>query len=248
MIDKILDRYTEYTGKTLSPEQRQVYTAYVLRAVRMMENKLGWPLDGGSDVADVLGVAPNGCDCRKLPTELNEAPKKTGIYRLFPVDSRKPNLMADPFKSVNAVYLCRIDMDSPSTDRKSPVVILKKMTDITPVIRSTWGKYIKACSQLSVCQRACHADCTNCATLLVDADWITIDDLPPELFFLLFDYIDWMVEGGPTTRSVRSESVDGHSVSYGSWITTAPYYHAADATILRTYAGPYGSIDRKFIS
>lgn len=251
MIDKVLELYQEYTGQILSEAQKEMYAPYALRAVRMLEQKLGWPLDGGSDVVEVLGVAKQGCTCTEFPIDilnLNNPPEKKGIYRLFPLDTRKPNLLTDPFKRLNHVYLARVDMTQNGPNGNTGAVILQTYTDITPVFfMGNIGKYIKTCHQMNACQQACNSNCTNCASVLVDADWMTIDDLPPALILLMCDYIDWVAEGGLANRWIKSESVDGHSVSYGAWITTAPYQHSSDAAIIRSFMGPYGSTNRKYI-
>lgn len=249
MIDKVLDLYQEYTGKVLSETQRETYAPFAMRAIYMMASRLGWPLDGGSDAVDVIGVSTHGCACDIFSRDLGEAPTKVGIYRMFPLDSRLPNVLTDPFKKVNHVYIARVAMETENDDEtKNGAVILKEVTDVTPIFfQGNCGRYIKACHQMSACQQACEPSCTNCASLLVDANWITIDDLPPELIFLLCDYIDWVADGGLESRSVKTESVDGHSVSYGSWLSTAPYYNGADVAILKTYMGPYGAFNRKMI-
>lgn len=249
MIDKILDLYQKFTGKVLSESQREIYAPYAMRAMYMMASRLGWPLDGGSDAVEVVGVSTNGCSCDNFSKNLADAPEKVGVYRLFPLNSHLPNILTDPFKKLNHVYIARIDLDAETGDvTMNGAVILKEVTDVTPIyFQGNCGRYIKACHQMSACQQLCEPNCTNCASLLVDAEWITIDDLPDTLIYLLCDYIDWVADGGLASRSVKTESVDGHSVSYGSWLSTAPYYNNADAAILKTYMGPYGAFNRKMI-
>lgn len=246
MIDKILEAYERLTGRTLSPEQRAVYVPYAMRAVRMLESRLGWALDNPPE-AEVAGMTKNGCDCSSA-MNIEDAPDAMGKYRYFPLDTRKPNIHIDPFKKVHNVYLCRVQSASDELGTVGgEAIILAKITNFTPIYFGTFGKYVKACREMTACQQTCNSNCTNCASILVDADWMGIDDLPDELLFLICDYIDWVANDGLATRAIKSESVDGHSVSYGSWITTAPYNHSNDTAIIKLYTGPYGAVNRKLI-
>lgn len=314
MIEKVLDLYQQYTGKVLSEAQREIYTPIAMRAVRMLEQRLGWPLDGGRDYVWVAGMATTDCSCDGIPKELGPAPEKKCKYRIYPLDARTPNLLIDPYKHLNRVFIARIDPlaafpeaevtepepeepedpeepkeeetdepmgasldpeeteeteepkedDEPEDEPGEPeepeepevpkdpdncaVILADVTTEISPTFfPATIGRYIKSCARLNACQRACQPHISKCAMLLVDADWVTIDDLPGDILYILFDYIDWVAEGGLENRTIRSESVDGHSVSYGSWFTTAPYLNSADAAVIRGYMGPYGALNRKFI-
>lgn len=248
MLEKIIEIYQELTGKQISEQLIPTYTAWGRRAIIELENKLGWSLSGVSNVT-VLGVNPGGCTCDIDATKLTDAPEARGVYRFYSYSDKQPYVMTDPFTKVNAVYLCRVEPEGPKiTSSTGETVILSEIDSFTPRYSNpNYGKYIKACEEMSICQSTCNSDCINCTSILVDGDWISVDNLPTELTYLLCDYIDWMATGGPQNRGLRRESVDGHAVGYGDWQTTEPYYNPVNVAIIQAYAGPYGAIDRKNI-
>ena len=249
MLDKVIEKYILLTGKKITEAQKPQYEAWALRAIRELEVKLGWPIEGRSNVT-VKGCTKGSCDCDIDESQLEEAPEKVGEYRFFNFNSKTPFVQTDPFKKVHAVYLCRVEPEGRNIHSKEgEVIILTKVTDFAPkYFNGQFGKYIKACEKMTICQEVCNSNCTNCSAVLVDADWLTFDDLPDELLYLLFDYMDWMANGGVSSRGIRSESVDGHSVSYGSdWQLFEPYTNPTDAAIILAYSGPFGMVDRKLI-
>ena len=248
MLDDIITLYKNLTGKTIPVNLEPQYEAWGKRAIVEIENKLGWSFSGVSNI-NVLGCSPNGCDCDIDVSKLTEAPKKRGEYRVFNFSDKQPFAWTDPFKKVHAVYLCRVEPEGINIKTNSgDVVILKQIKDFAPrYFSADFGKYIKACQEMTLCQQLCEQSCTECTALLVDADWMTGDDLPNELGYLICDYMDWMAEGGPANRTLKSESVDGHSVSYADWREAEPLINPSDAAIIALYTGPYGMVDRKNI-
>lgn len=248
MLDNIIKLYQASTGKTIPEHLLPIYKAWAQRAVFELENKLGWSLSGVSNV-NVLGCSPNGCNCDIDASTLTEAPEQRGTYRFYSFENKQPYVMTDPFTKIHAVYLCRVEPEGPKIKSETgDVVILGNIKDFAPrYIDPKFGKFIKSCHEMTVCQQFCNNDCLNCTALLIDGDWATIDNLPDELVYLLCDYIDWMATGGPQNRGLRRESVDGHAVGYGDWRLIEPYYNPANAAIIQLYAGPYGMVDRKNI-
>lgn len=248
MLDNIIKLYQTLTGKTIPEPLIPTYKAWAKRGVIELENKLGWSLSGVSNV-NVLGCSPSGCNCDIDASKLTEAPEKRGEYRFYSYSDKQPYVITDPFTKIHAVYLCRVEPEGPKIKSETgDVVILKQVKDFTPrYINPNFGKFIKACKEMTVCQQFCNNDCTDCAAILVDGDWANIDNLPDELAYLLCDYLDWMAAGGPQNRGLRRESVDGHAVGYGDWQLMEPYFFPANSAIIQLYAGPYGMVDRKNI-
>lgn len=250
MSDKIIELYQKLTGKIIPPTQTEQYKAWAFRAVRELENKLGWSFKS-TETINVLGCTRGGCgcECDIDVDKLDDAPTQKGSYRFFSFDAKQPFVHTDPFTKVHAVYLCRVEPEGKKiTTNNNEVVILKKIEKFAPrYFNASFGKYIQACNEMSICQQMCETDCTDCAALLLDADWLDVDNVPDELLFLICDYIDWMASGGQATRGIRSESVDGHSVSYRDWAQSVPYINQSDITIIQLFAGPYGMVDRKLI-
>lgn len=248
MLNKIIDLYQTLTGKTIPESQQPQYIAWGRRAIRELENKLGWSFDDLSSV-NILGKTQGGCNCDVDVSKLADAPEVKGSCRFFNFDSRQPYVHIDPFMKVHAVYLCRVEPEGRNiATNDGDVVILTKIEKFSPrYFNNTFGKHIKACEEMTICQQMCNEDCTNCSALLVDADWLSADNIPDELGYLLCDYIDWMEGGGAANRNLKSESVDGHSVGYGDWQNSEPYINPSDAAIIGVYVGPYGMVDRKLI-
>lgn len=252
MIDDIITLYQTFTGKTVTDAMRPQYEAWAARALAELESRLGWSLSGTSNV-NVLGINPKGCDCDVEPSELIDAPVQVGSYRFFSFDSKQPNVFTDPFKKVHAVYICRIVADkipysSESDADNVNVMILKEVKDYSPrYLNAKFGKYVKACQEMTLCQAFCEKGCSECTAILIDADWITFDDIKDQIGVLLCDYIDWLANDGPATRALQSESVDGHSVSYRGYQYILPYQNPADAAVIQMFAGPYGMFAKKRI-
>lgn len=245
----IITIYTEKTGKIIPESQKAQYEAWGRRAIAMLESKLGWPLAGGGNT-EVIGVSKHGCSCEKVdykPEDLEPAPEAIGDLRILPMNKELMNLPIDPFKSVYRVYLARsIRSTEPSSKQKS--VILKEVTKFEPKFHGMFGRFLEGCQKVSPCSETCNNDCKNCVSILVDANWVTINDLPDDIIYILCDYIDWVAEGGLSSRNIQSEEVDGHKVSYGDAANNiSPFETAENLAIILDYAGPFGRISRKYI-
>lgn len=252
MLDDIIKIYTITSGRTITEATKPQYEAWAARAIAELESRLGWSLAGVSNV-NVLGVSPRGCDCDIEPSKLLEAPEKIGSYRFFSFDTKQPYVHIDPFKRVNAVYLCRVvpstePLSSESDADNINVTILKTIKDYAPrYTKPNFGRFIKACQEMTICQATCERSCTECSAILVDADWITFNDIKDMLAALICDYIDWLADDGPASRGLQSEVVDGHSVGYRGYNYVLPYLNPADASVIQMFVGPYGMVDKKRI-
>lgn len=243
MLDTIIKFYTDTYGGVIPSGSEDLYSGYFKRAILALQARLGWQLEGNSKV-ELLGVNPGGCDCEIDLTKLDDAPKVEGKLRVYNFDAKLPNAPVDPFTQVHAVYICK---NEPTGSKENEVVILKRITDFQPVyFNSDYGKYIKACRTMLMCSSRCAASCTQCTSLLVDANWTEYPKLPQDLMFLLCDYVNWLAEGGIANSAITSESVDGHSVSYGNrkeWLT--PFDTPDAVAIIGDFVGPYGNVNRR---
>lgn len=249
MLNNIITIYQTMTGNTVPTAQIPQYTAWGRRAIRELENKLGWQFDRTAYI-NVLGVSPSGCNCDVAESALKPAPTQRGQYRAFNFNEKQPFVMTDPFIKIHNVYICRIEPEGRFiTSDNNDVVILKQIEKYSPrYFNNEFGKSIQSCEEMTACQRACEGGCTKCSALLVDADWCSTSNAPDELKYLICDYMDWMANGGVATRNVKSESVDGHTVQYGNdGVKIEPYENSTDSVIIKQYAGPYGMADRKLI-
>lgn len=249
MFDNIVTIYQNLTGKTVPEAMVPQYKAWGRRAIRALENKLGWQFTR-SEYINVLGCSPQGCNCDVVAEKLRPAPVQRGQYRVFSYDSKQPFVATDPFLKVHNVYICRVEPEGRFiTSENNDVVILKKIEKYAPrYFSDDFGKFIQACDEMTVCQEACDSGCTKCSAILVDADWLNYTNMPDELGFMICDYMDWMANGGVSNRGISSEKVDGHEVSYGNnWMQTEPYTNSNDLAIIQQYAGPYGMANRRLI-
>ncbi len=247
MYEIIIEKYQEYTGKTLTEPEVASFTAWAKRGVSILESKLGWSLNEPRQI-DVLGKSKSGCICQKIDlSKLDPAPTPVGEYRLYQADAIQPFVATDPFKTIDAVYACKV---MPGGNDFTPqVVILKELENWAPKFASEkYGKFIQNCPDYGLCGQSCEPDCSACISFLVDASWMYFEDLPTELMYLLFDYMDWMHDGGYATAAIASESVDGHSITYvGAQRGKTPFDDDINIKVIAKYAGPYGNVIRQMI-
>lgn len=237
-----MNRYAEYKGVQLTELNLSSLTAHLKRAISVMETKLGYSLNTTPNVV-VAGTSKHGCDCATTAAELNPAPAISGSLRTAPFDKRLRHQRLDPFSTIHAVYIGK------RTEDTGEIVILTKLSNWQPMIQANgFGNYIEGCES-NPCAVLCGNTCNNCVVLLVDANWLTLDNLPDSLVYMLFDFMDWMDEGGYANSGITSESVDGHSVSYGEWNKRGytPYDDAANQAILAQYVGAFGNPTRQYI-
>lgn len=249
LLDRIVLVYQNLTGKVIPETQVEQYKLLGKRAIRALENKLGWQFDR-PDYINVLGVSNKGCNCEIDFDDLSEAPEKVGQYREFSFSNKDSYIWVDPFKKINAVYLCRVNPEGIyEHTTMQDVVILGKINHYSATyFTGDFGKYVQSCKEMGACQDLCGNSCKKCTRLLIDAEWVTSADLPDDLLYLICDYIDWLANGGISGRGVKKETVDGHSVEYsneGAWIE--PYNNPVNKAIIDMYTGPFGMVNRQFI-
>lgn len=249
MLDDIVEIYQEYTGVTVPRNLIPQYRAWGRRAIRALESKLGWQFESTVNI-NVAGVNPGGCNCDTNRNNLLPAPSQRGTYRVFNFSDKQPFVFVDPFTKIHAVYICRIEPEGRFVQSDdNDVVILQQVDKFAPkYFNGTFGKYIESCEEINSCSASCERGCTECTAILVDADWISNENAPDEVVYMICDYIDWMANGGVASRNVESETVDGHSVKYGGdSLASEPYQNPSDLAIIQQYVGPYGMANRKLI-
>lgn len=247
MLEQLLTFYVESYGGTIPTGKGKLYQSYFTRAIAALQNKLGWQLTGETAIS-VLGISPSGCDCDIDLNALEPAPALAGQYRVFNFSNKEPNVLVDPFTKVHNVYICKNEPEGQYiTSANNEVIILKRITNYTPrYFMGDYGKYIQSCPEMGACANMCQSDCSNCTSLLVDADWVAFPNIPQDFLFLLCDYLDWLLDGGVANAAITSESVDGHSVSYGNKQLFFTPFDTPDAiAIIGDFAGPFGKPNRK---
>lgn len=246
--------YQQLTGVTIPESQLPQYTAWINRANAILWDKLGWTVPT-EDYITIAGKTKTDCPCEIDRDNLDPAPQIRGQARVYPVNIKEPNVLTDPFTKVHAVYLCKVEPEGRRImSENNSVVITKTVENWSPAYFSNaLGKYIRKCMGLSACLCSGIEGCKDCINVLVDADWVSAENMPDDLLWLIVDYVEWLKGGGATNAALNltSESVTGHSVSYGKGVrdgTFNPYNDPANENILLKYSGPYGSVKRFYFS
>lgn len=221
-----IEKYTELTGKTVSPQEEAVFNAQIRRTKAMLETLLGFTLKP-SNLYNELGKAQNDCACPKVDTSTLLSPDEAeGVYKLFSYNKDDKFFHVDPFKEVYSVKLVYVEHDG-------EFVTMKTFKNVKPQFgRDGIGKYIEKCLDCM-----CFCDCDGCVQLAVDADWL--DCYPDDILYLWCDMIDYQID---CTKGFKSESIEGHSYSKTDAAIASPETLPQNVLLLKRYAGPYGSV------
>lgn len=224
-----LSKYEELTGKTVPASQQARYKAVLKRVQSKLETLLGWSFTPQA-LYQEDGKSNQGCVCPNIPESLSPADEVKGIIKVFPYNYKDKFLFTDPYEEVYNVKLGKV--------LENKHFITYKTFDSFSKIYFTWGlgKYIERCETCF-----CDCDCKDCVSLIVDGDWLTGENLPDELLYLMCDMVDFYAD---SAKDIVSESVDGHSWSRNKE-SLVPYEDRDEIkAILIKYAGPFGSIVR----
>lgn len=224
-----LEKYEELTGKVIPESKQAYYEAQIKRATSKLETLLGYTFTS-EHLYTELGKTQQECICPSIPqsSELLPADEVEGYYRVFPYHYADKFIFIDPFIEVYNVKLVRVLEDKSFITYKTFETITKQY------MSQGIGKYIEKCSSCF-----CDCDCKDCVQLAVDADWVDLEDLPDDIWYLWADMIDYYAD---PTKDIKSESVDGHSWSKGD--IKSPEERDMTLLLLKRYAGPFGSITR----
>lgn len=251
--------FQEMTGINLSESQLSDYERAYNRAVKFLSEELGWDFSYLVDEQTYdyetgyieLGKTLSECTCPKqiknmdslLPPDVVQ-----GEVRIFPFSKDDSFILIDP---CYAIYTLKLVV--PLTGDEMKYVTVKELENIMPnILPNRRGEYKDIIHYVERCdswpKRICGCDCINCVMLAVDGKWCK--DIPKQLFDILTQLILYFMKNpfsiSEDSRLIKSESVDGHSVSYGDkseldMLTESKNY----LTLIRKFMGPYSPYNKK---
>lgn len=227
-----LETYQTLTGVTVPENQQAVIKAQIKRTRAVLEDMLGFTLNSDK-VAENLyneeGKTTAECACPNVDIEdLQEPDEVQYAYRLYSYNSKDKLFHVDPFTEL---YKVKLVHDG---------VTIKTFDD--DEIRVNYGRYglskfIEACRECLCLSLNCG--CTDCVQLAVDAKWLWEDCLPQDLKYVWADMVTYYHD---CKKDVKSETVGSHS--YTKFDRRLPEDEPANLSIIKRYAGPYGSVTR----
>lgn len=232
-----LAEYQSLTGLTVSSANTAKVTAAIARTQSILETLLGFTLDPDkveTNLYNELGKTSQECFCPSVNLENLQPPDEVvGAYRLFRYNDFDEYFHIDPFSRVHSVKLVFIKEGTGDNG-----VTLKTFdVDDIRVHAGQQGvaKYLEYCRDC-----LCSCDCSDCVQLAVDADWLWTpqDTIPTDLQYVWTDMITWYSD--PKNKGIKSESIDTHS--YTRATNQPPELDASNLSVLKKYAGPYGSV------
>lgn len=238
--------FQELTGIELSEDDVLAYEIAQDRAFRMLENELGWSFDYSGEYEEI-GKVKSICSCPKFLKQINEedmipADDVEGEIKLFPYDKKMSSLPIDP---ANAIY--KVKLVVPMNGDELKFITVKDLDNVMPRPLSRTQDIIKYIERCDTWPYQCGCDCPNCTLLAVDADWIS--KVPKDMHDIISELILYFMRHPyslNTTATIKSESVDGHSVTYGKEesienIIDSPAYKR----MLEKYMGVYSPYYKK---
>ena len=239
-----IEKYKLLTGKTFDPtsNEQQIYSARLTRAIAELENKLGWKFAMNPFVFETGKTKSPVCRFDGNVADLDPADAPVGQLRVFPINWKDKHFSVDPFYNIHAVKLVVSTRDGGHfTAKQGDYVTIREIQNYEPFFgKHEIAKYITRCSS---CTNPCG--CKDCVFLMVDANWLDESSIPIDLQYLIVDYVDYLTELAGSSGLIKSESVDGHSISYVTNISTRnPYLNSSGRAIIEKYAGPFGEITK----
>lgn len=254
--------YELLTGFELTEEQTARYIVANDRAQRELESILGWNFNY-SPTYDELARANTECLCPDILSVqaylngtnvegLLPPTAAVGQYKLFRWDSADVNHMIDPALTIHGLGLARIvsgDEEGFVTVKTfQPAEYSVRPNNSLRVQRTSLINWIELCATYPNC--GCRS-CDGCMMLVVDADWLR--RVPDDLNYFVADLITLFMRNQPSLEpiseyEIKSESVDGHSVSYGERRTLASQIAELiknNQDLLQQYIGPYSRLARR---
>ncbi len=230
-----IDIYQTLTGITIKESQIPQFEASMNRAMILVQNALGYMFNYTPTFSE-KGVSPRECDCPTDDSSLLPPEIISGEVKLFRYDVSDVQIRIDPASAIYAAKL--IVPDKGDSER---FVSVKKIEKWIPKYNEQgWTTYIEKCEGWPF--SLCGCDCKNCVLLAVWGDWI--DVIPVDLQYLICDMITFFMNNNPLERGIKSESVDGHSVSYDN-SPTNPIDSPMYSSLIKKYMGPYSPYYKK---
>lgn len=268
MQEGLLDisEFREITGLELEDEtQIAMFNRANARASRKLIQLLGW--DPAYRAAyEEAGIAKNQGTC---PTEeqlsqwqsapetypyFNDADVEVGTTKLFPYYPEDANYFIDPCTAVHTVKIVKVV----SSDAQQFMTVWKLSPDDWDqktnigyqVSRKPTIQWVEICKAPQSLPCKCE-DAKSCYMLAIDGDWIK--ELPDDLKYLLADLILFDMQhparlSATSTYAIKSESVDGHSVTYDTTTINTDGANSEEEVIepymnfLKFLIGPYSTL------
>lgn len=261
-----IQTFEDITGLVLEDEdQIRMFDRANSRASRLLIKYLGWD-PNYKEIYEEAGISNNPGTCpteeqlrlwQEDPEQYNyfsPADPVEGRLKLFPYYPEDANYFIDPAIAVHSVKLVKIL----SGDRQQFVTVRKlspddwnQKTNINFVMQhSPLIRWIEICK--SFADLPCTCDSSNvCYMLAIDADWVR--QLPEDLLYLLADLIILYMQNQPSltrenTYAIKSESVDGHSVTYDTSTVDVNSRNTEEEVLepyqamMQSYIGPYSTL------
>lgn len=251
--------FQELTGIELTEDQLPLFERSLSRALQTLSEELGWDFTYLEDESEYdystgyeeLGKTVNECACPKQIKNMDSflpADEVQGEVRLFPFDKEASYILIDPCYSVYTLKLV-----VPLVGDESKYVTVKQLENIMPnILPNKRGEYKDFIHYVERCDSwpkyVCGCDCINCVMLAVDAKWVK--NVPKQLFDILTRLILYYMKNPYSitedSRLIKSESVDGHSVSYGDkseldMLLGSKTYLA----LIKKFSGPFSPYAKK---
>lgn len=268
MQEGILDiaDFREITGLEIEDEQINAFNRANARATKYLEQLLGWSFSYKEAYTEIAkSKNPGRCPTEEQLSQWQEDPETydyfdepdtaSGYYKLLPFYREDSNYMIDPATAVYSVKLVKvvsgdenqfITIKTLEPDDWNQKVISPALSGRAPIIK--WLEICKAPDQFP-CE--CY-DERSCYMLAIDADWMK--RLPDELKYLLTDMILYYMKkpyslAVDSEYAIKSESVDGHSVTYDTSIknesATLEGLAEQNSSLIKTYIGPFSPLNKK---
>lgn len=227
-----LEIYQKLTGVTVPESQQTAIKAQINRTRSILEDMLGFTLcadEVNKNLYNEEGKTALECACPDVDTEdLQDPDEVEYAYRLYSYNDKDRFFHVDPFTELYKVKLVHDGVTVKTFD-----------ADETRVNYGRFGlaKYIEACRDCLCFELACG--CTDCVQLAVDAKWLWEDCLPKDLKFVWAEMVTYYND---CKKDVKSETVGSHS--YTKFDRRFPENEPANLSIIKRYAGPYGSVTR----
>lgn len=243
--------FMDLSGIELTEDQIPAYSRAEARAFRFLENALGWSFNYTSTYRE-LGKTKTECSCpdgiekmdtfERSRTLLLPDPEQ-GEIKLFNFDPEASQLSIDPAK-----YVYSIKLVVPLKGNSEEFVTVKQLENVMPRVitrQNNLIRYVERCDSWP--KSLCGCQCRGCVMLAIDGEWLKT--VPESMQFVVTDLIAYFMRHPyslDTSRSIKSESVDGHSVSYDNAETIDSIINTLEfAKMVSDYAGPFSPYYKK---
>lgn len=246
MINYDIAKFQDISGIELCENQIRKYQKAEDRAIHFLENELGWVFDYETEYVE-KGQTKNPCLCPKTLKRLDETTllppdEVQGKVKLFPYDKKMSTIPIDP-----AINIYSLKLVVPMTGNAKEYITVKKLENIMPTASTSFANFITSVERCPGWPNICGCECNNCMMLAVDADWL--EELPGYMLDILTEMILYFMRHPFSLESqatIKSESVDGHSVSYDTTddlekILKSQHY----INFINAYMGPYSPYYKK---